>query len=133
MKKAFPLPTTLKLTMLYDPLSLLVVLVMLTELTEVAIRPLLEMTWPSLDQVKLVGIGLASNPREKVKSSPSSTVVGWFGRMLYTGGSEVLKGNDNHSVYTYVCSCLLKLQPGWHNYTIMPTKGFKTTSQLPIH
>ena len=83
---------------------------MLMVLTEVAIRPPLEMTWPSLDQVKLMGIGLASNPRgiglasnprEKVKSSPSSTVVGWFGRKLYTGGSGVLKGNDNHSVYTY--------------------------------
>ena len=109
MKKDFPLPTTLKLTMSYDPLSLLVVLVMLMVLTEVAIRPPLEMTWPSLDQVKLMGIGLASNPREKVKSSPSSTVVGWFGRKLYTGGSGVLKGNNNHSVYTY-CHSLSILQ-----------------------
>ena len=68
---------------------------MLTVMTVVAIQPPL-MTWSSLDQVKLMGIGLASNPREKVKSSPSSTVVGWFGRKLYTGGSGVLKGNDNH-------------------------------------
>ena len=57
-------------------------------LTEVAIRPPLEMTWPFLDQVKLVGDGLDSTPKEEVKSSPSNTVVGWFGRRLYTGGSE---------------------------------------------
>ena len=102
VKNPSPLPITLKLTMLYDPLSLLVVLVMVMVLTVVAIRPPLEMTWPSLDQVKLMGIGLASNPREKVKSSPSSTVVGWFGRKLYTGGSGVLKGNNNHSVYIHI-------------------------------
>ena len=57
-------------------------------LTEVAIQPPLEMTWPSLDQVKLPGVGLASNTNEYVKSSPSNTVVGWLGRRVYAGGSE---------------------------------------------
>ena len=57
-------------------------------LTEVAIRPPLEMTWPSLDQVKLVGVGLASNTKEEVKLLPSSAVVDWFGRRVYAGGSE---------------------------------------------
>ena len=60
---------------------------MVMVLTEVAIRLPLEMTWPSLDQVKLAGDGLASNTKEWMKSSVSNTVVGWFGRMLYAGGS----------------------------------------------
>lgn len=42
--------------------------VMVMVLTEVANRSPLEMTWLSLDQVKLVGAGLAANPKEKVKS-----------------------------------------------------------------
>ena len=62
---------------------------MVMVLTEVNIRPPLKMTWPSLDQVKLVGDGLDSTPKEEVKSSPSKTVAGWFGRRLYTGGSEL--------------------------------------------
>ena len=62
---------------------------MVMVLTEVAIRPPLEMTWPSLDQVKLVGVGVASNSKERTKSSPSSTVLAWFGRRLYTGGAEL--------------------------------------------
>ena len=37
---------------------------MVMVMTEVDIRPPLEMTWPSLDQVKLVGVGLALNPKE---------------------------------------------------------------------
>ena len=65
-------------------------------LTEVAIRPPLEMTWPFLDQVKLAGVGLASNPKEKVKPSPSSIVVGWFGRKVYTGGSVMETSQAGH-------------------------------------
>ena len=62
---------------------------MVTVPTEVAIRPPLEMTWSSLDQVKLVGVGLASSTNSRVKSSPSRTVVAWLGGRLYTGGSEL--------------------------------------------
>ena len=36
------------------------VLVLVIALMDKAIRPPLEMTWPSLDQVKLVGVGLDS-------------------------------------------------------------------------
>ena len=73
---------------------------MLTMLTEVAIRPPLEMTWPSLDQVKLVGDGLASNTKEWMKSSVSNTVVGWFGRMLYAGGSVM----ETVTVHPHYCT-----------------------------
>ena len=60
---------------------------MVIVLIDKAIRLPLEMTWPSLDQVKLVGDGFASNTKERMKSSPSNIVVGWFGRRLYVGGS----------------------------------------------
>ena len=63
---------------------------MLMVLTEVVIRPPVEMTWPFLDQLKLVGVGLASSTREKTNSSPSSTctVEGVIGRKVYIGGSR---------------------------------------------
>ena len=35
----------------------------------VAVRPSLEMIWPSLDEVKLVGVGLSPNPNEYINQS----------------------------------------------------------------
>ena len=55
--------------------------------TEVVIRPPFEMTWPSLDQVKLVGVGLASSKNKEMNSLPSSTVVLTKKMIVYAGGS----------------------------------------------